>query len=188
MRTTHGATKLVGIERDAFCERLSAGQGFRVAPRDLLQAARTVNQVPIPGRAFPLAERATACGAQQRSVDIGQGQIKRRRMRCLPNSPCATRLRYGGFAPKHHDLTRFANEFRRAWEIPHRDLALGGDIGKRRPVMSSPAPLRPGAIQKVGVRHGYVTAIALSDLRTLLRQRLWSPGLLRVPHGPMCRT
>jgi len=143
-RAAHGAIEIVGVESDAVRQRLCAGQGLRITPGDLCQATRAVNQIPIPRRALPLAKRAAACRAQQRTIHIGQREVERGWVRGLAYRPSAARSRHLQRAPTHHDFTLLAHQFRRAREIPHGRLSWRRDVGKRWTVCAAPAPLGAG--------------------------------------------
>ena len=108
---------------------------------NLRQPARTVKQIPIARRTFPLVKRAATCGAQKCALHINQGQVKSRRMGSFADSPGATRSGNEGPTPMHHYFARFTNQLWWPRKIPHRNLSGCWNIGKRRPIQATPAPL-----------------------------------------------
>jgi hypothetical protein len=145
LRTHRGtadcAVEIVGVKRNAVSQRLGARQGLWIAPSDLCQATRAIDQIPIVCRAFPFTERAAASRTQQGKLNIGQRQIESRRVRSLPDCPGSARSGHFESAPTDYDLARFTNQLRRAREIPHGDLSLRRNGGKRWAVLAAPAPL-----------------------------------------------
>lgn len=94
--TAHAALEIVRVKSDALSQRLCPGQGSRIAPGDLCQPLRTVDQIPIPRRAFPLAERAASCVTQQRMLNISQRQVESGWVRGLsrcPGGACSSHLK-----------------------------------------------------------------------------------------------
>lgn len=89
--SAHGAIEIVSVKSDALSQRLGPSQGLWIAPSDSRQATLTINQIPISRRAFPLAERSVACRTQQRTLNIGQRQVERGRVRGLSHRPGGAR-------------------------------------------------------------------------------------------------
>ncbi len=173
----HAAIEIVRVKSDARSQRLRPGQRLRIAPGDLCQAARTVDQIPIPRRAFPLAERAAACGAQKRTLNISQGQVERRRVRGLSDGPGSAGSSHLVFSPTHHDLAHLLHELGRAREVPHGNLSWQRNVGKRWAVLASPAPLRAGLCQGVKIVSGHFVSVLVARIASIHRTLAPNPGL-----------
>ncbi len=122
LRSADTAVKIVGIEGYTAGERLGTRQGMGVAPGDLVQAARAVDQIPIARRSLPLTERAIASGLQQSRPYVGQRQVEGRGVGRFADCPGGSGARYLEIAPEHDDLTGFAYKLWRPREIPNRNL------------------------------------------------------------------
>ncbi len=162
--TADAAIEVVRIKGNALSQWLCPCQGLRIAPGNLGQASRTVDQVPIARRALPLAKRAASSGAQKCPLNIDQRQVESGRVRGLSHRPGGARSGYLERSPTHHNLAHVGHELGWAREIPHGYLSRQRRVCKGWPVQSSPAPLRAGSGQWVKVVRDH---LALRSLRNL---------------------
>lgn len=142
-----GALEAVGIERHTPSQRFSAGHGVRVAPGVRGQLIVTVDQAPVAGRAFPLAERAAWRWLEQMPRDVIPWDVISRWMRRLQHAHAARAAGNLHCAPDDAHLTRLRCQARRPREVPDGGLARTGLRSKARPCLPTPVPLFARGLQ-----------------------------------------
>ena len=176
-----------GVEGHAVGDGLGPGQRLRIAPGYAVEPPVLEHQRPVSRRAFPLAERAAACRHQQAPVDIGPGQVERRRVRCFEQANGIPSARNRDAVPRHDDFPSVGYQCRWTRKIPDRLLPWAWQFGEWRSLGASPPPVAASALQPVRrtAVAAHVENIATAAARWLIGA--WrSPAPARWRQTPKC--
>src|SRR5438093_1348567 len=106
------------IECDVVLDPLVPGIRRAVAPGGVLRTAATGEYGPVGRDSLPFTERRALARLETTGDDISGGNVVGRRARGLAHAQCS-----GGVYDRLAAARRAGAAARRAWEVPHRDLA-----------------------------------------------------------------
>src|SRR5881398_2647369 len=121
------------IECDVVLDPLVPGIRRSVAPGGVLRTAATGEYGPVGRDSLPFTERRALARLETTGDDISGGNVVGRRARGLAHAQCSGGVYDRLAAELDADAQRHRLDARRAWEVPHRDLAGFGDDDVVRP-------------------------------------------------------
>src|SRR5437667_1508216 len=174
------------IECDVVLDPLVPGIRRSVAPGGVLRTAATGEYGPVGRDSLPFTERRALARLETTGDDISGRNVVGRRARGLAHAQ-----RGGGVydrlaAELDADAQRHRLDARRAWEVPHRDLAGFGDddvVGPWPGERTQACALRRVGVRGARHRHGLIPGTLRRTRYTLVRAARYNVRPSSSPHA-----